>query len=200
MPRASIGVAGLLDCFYILLKLGKGADDMRSLVNSLVNSLVKSRSVRLGLVTACVLASGSAAIAQDAPASAEEQADKAVHLRQSLFDLIEYSFAPVGGMLKNKVPFDAATAQKSAARVEALAPMISELFQMDTRKSTAKTRAREGIWTNKSDFTAKNDDLVKAAAALTTAAKGGDKKATMQAAVAVGKACGACHDNFREKQ
>jgi cytochrome c556 len=40
---------------------------------------------------------------------------------------------------------------------------------------------------------------VKAAAGLTAAAKGGDKKAVLQAAAAVGKACGACHDNFRDK-
>jgi cytochrome c556 len=77
--------------------------------------------------------------------------------------------------------------------------MISEVFQEDTRKFQLKTKAREGIWTNKSDFQAKNDDLVKASAALTAAAKGGDKKAVMQAAAAVGKACGACHDNFRDK-
>jgi cytochrome c556 len=102
-------------------------------------------------------------------------------------------------MLKNKVPFDAALAQKSAQRIEMLAPMISEAFQADTRKFTLKTKAREGIWANKSEFQTKNDDLVKAAAALSTAAKGGDKKATMQAAAAVGKACGACHDNFRDK-
>ena len=155
--------------------------------------------VKMGAAALLVLAPMSATLAQDAPASPEEQAQQAVDLRQSLFRLIGYSFGPVGGMLKNKVPFDAAVAQKSAARLEVLTPMISDMFQNDTRKFTLKTKAREGIWTNKSDFQAKNDDLVKAAAALTTAAKTGDKKATMQAAAAVGKACGACHDNFRDK-
>jgi cytochrome c556 len=77
--------------------------------------------------------------------------------------------------------------------------MIGEVFQADTSKFQLKTRAREGIWSHKSDFQANNDDLVKAVAALSTAAKSGDKTTTMQAAAAVGKACGACHDNFREK-
>ena len=156
--------------------------------------------IKLGALVVLALAPISLTFAQDAaPASPEEQAQQAVDLRQSLFRLIGYSFGPVGGMLKNKVPFDAAVAQKSSARLETLAPMIPEVFQNDTRKFQLKTRAREGIWTNKSDFQGKADDLAKAAAALTTAAKSGDKKATMQAAAAVGKACGACHDNFREK-
>ena len=154
---------------------------------------------KLSLATFCALTCVSVTFAQDAPPTPEEQAQQAVDLRQSVFRLIGWSFGPVGGMLKNKVPFDAAVAQKSAERLETLAPMISEAFQADTRKFTLKTKAREGIWTNNADFKAKNDDLVKAAAGLTAAAKSGDKKATLQAAAAVGKACGACHDNFREK-
>jgi len=155
--------------------------------------------LKSGAVSLLTLAAASTTYAQDAAPSPEEHAQQAVDLRQSVFRLIGWSFGPVGGMLKNKVPFDAAVAQKSAARIEMLAPMIGEAFQTDTSKFQLKTKAREGIWTNKSDFAAKNDDLVKAAAALSAAAKGGDKKATMQAAAAVGKACGACHDDFRDK-
>lgn len=160
---------------------------------------MRSNVVKLGAVALIALAPVSATLAQSAPASPEEQAQQAVDLRQSLFRLIGYSFGPVGGMLKNKVPFDPAVAQKSAARIEMLAPMITELFQTDTRKFQLKTRAREGIWENKADFQAKADDLAKAAAALTTAAKSGDKRATLRAAAGVGKACGACHDDYREK-
>ena len=45
----------------------------------------------------------------------------------------------------------------------------------------------------------KSDGLTKAAAALTAAAKTGDKAATLKAAGEVGKACGACHDSYRAK-
>ncbi len=163
-----------------------------------MRSLAKTGLVKLGLATFCALAAASAVHAQDAP-SADELAQKAVDLRQSVFKLIGWSFDPVGGMLKNKVPFDAAVVQKSAARLETLAPMIGESFQTDTRKASVKTKAREAVWANNADFKAKNDDFAKASAALSTAAKGGDKKAVMQAAAAVGKACGACHDSFRDK-
>jgi len=155
--------------------------------------------VKLGAATLLALAPFSVSFAQDAPASPEETAQKAVELRQSLLRVVSFSWGPVGGMLKNKVPFDAALVGKESARLEQLAPMIPEVFNEDTRKFTLKTKAREGIWTNKADFQAKADDLVKASTALTAAAKGGDKKAVMQAAAAVGKACGACHDNFRDK-
>jgi cytochrome c556 len=155
--------------------------------------------VKLGAATLFALAPLCSTFAQDAPASPEEQAQQAVDLRQSVYRLIGYNFGPVGGMLKNKVPFDAAVVEKSASRIEMLASMIPEVFQTDTRKFQLKTKAREGIWTNKADFQSKADDLAKAAAGLGAAAKGGDKKTTMQAAATVGKACGACHDNYREK-
>ena len=41
--------------------------------------------------------------------------------------------------------------------------------------------------------------LTTAAGALVTVAKTGDKAATLKAAGEVGKACGACHDNYRAK-
>jgi cytochrome c556 len=50
-----------------------------------------------------------------------------------------------------------------------------------------------------SDFDSKANDLVKAAADLEAAAKSGDEAATKKAAGAVGKTCGACHDQFRNK-
>jgi len=55
------------------------------------------------------------------------------------------------------------------------------------------------VWTGTADFKGKADDLEKAAAGLTAAAKSGDQKATMTAAQAVGKACGSCHDSYRAK-
>jgi cytochrome c556 len=89
---------------------------------------------------------------------------------------------------------------KSATHIAQLGTIIPDVFVFDTRSATAvKTKAQEGIWTNSSDFKSKADDLVKAANALVEAAKSGDKGTTLKAAAAVGKACGACHDNYRNK-
>jgi len=155
---------------------------------------------KLGLAAVCSAALTSA-IAQapgGAPPTPEQQAETATLTRQGLFKVQAFSFGPVGAMLRG-APFDAAVVQKAAARFETTSGLIPDVFQLDTRKFMVKTKAREGIWTNKSDFDAKAKDLTDAATALETAAKGGDKATTMKAAQAVGKACGACHDQFREK-
>jgi cytochrome c556 len=153
---------------------------------------------KTGLALLCSVAAFSVAMAQNPPPTPEQQAENATKTRQGLFDVQAFSFAPVGAMLKG-APFDAAVAQKAAQRIQFTSSMIPDVFQNDTRKFQVKTKAREGIWTNKSDFEAKAHDLTTAAEALETAAKGGDKGATLKAAGAVGKACGACHDQFREK-
>jgi cytochrome c556 len=159
------------------------------------------RLMSLGLAAALSVASFATMAAQEAaPPSPEQVANNAILTRQGNFKLISYNFGPIGGMLRNRVPFDAALVAKNSARIEVLASMIPELFQNDTRKDgTVKSAALDGVWTGAADFKAKADDLQKAAAALTMAAKGGDQKATIAAAGAVGKACGSCHDSYRAK-
>jgi cytochrome c556 len=153
----------------------------------------------VGLAALCSVTALSIGVAQQgAPPSPEKQAENAVKVRQGLFDVQSFAFGPVGAMLKG-APFDAATAEKAGARIQVTASMIPDVFQTDTRKFTVTTKAREGIWTNKSDFDAKAKDLQMAAANLEAAAKTGDKGATLKAAGLVGKACGSCHDQFREK-
>jgi cytochrome c556 len=154
---------------------------------------------RIGVAAVGSLLVASAAMAQGAPAQTPEQkAQAAVLTRQGLFKVQAFVFGPVGGMLRG-APFDAAVVQKAAARIQVTGGLIPELFALDTHTFTVTTKAREGIWTNKSDFDAKANDLVKAAADLEAAAKSGDEGATKKAAGAVGKACGACHDQFRDK-
>jgi cytochrome c556 len=159
-----------------------------------------NRLFAFGVAAMVSLGSISVAVSQDAPATPEDQAKEAILMRQGLFKLMGWQMAPLGAMLRNKMPFDAAVAQKSAQRMEALSAMIPDAFAMDTRKFTGtKTGALEGVWVSKADFTAKANEMNKAAAALSAAAKTGDKAATLKAAGAVGKACGSCHDDFRQE-
>jgi cytochrome c556 len=160
-----------------------------------------NRFAKSSLIALCALAPVYSVLAQDAgPATPEQQAEQAVLTRQGLLKVMGLYMAPLGGMLKNKVPFDAAVAGKSATHISQLGSMIPDVFAFDTRKATnVKTKAQDGIWSNQADFSAKADDLVKAATALADAAKSGDKGATLKAAGAVGKSCGACHDNYRNK-
>lgn len=159
-----------------------------------MRSHVKPQPIKVGIVTLCALACVPAAFAQDAES-------KAVTTRQAVFKLIDWNFAPVGEMLKNKAKWDKTVVQKAAGRIESLAPMIPEAFTVDTHaKQGITTKARENIWTNQADFKAKADELVKAAQNLGSVAKNGaDDKALRTAAIAVGKACSNCHDNYKDK-
>jgi cytochrome c556 len=159
------------------------------------------RLITIGLVAALTVSAGASFAAEPAPPSPEQQAKSAVETRQGLFKLISYNFGPVGGMMRDRVPFDAAVVARNSARIESLAGMIPELYQNDTRKfhQSVKTAALDGIWTSQADFKTKADALSTAAAKLTAAAKGGDQKATLAAAAEVGKACGSCHDSYRAK-
>jgi cytochrome c556 len=153
---------------------------------------------RIGVAAVGSLIVASAVMAQGAPPTPEQQAQTAVLTRQGLFKVQNFVWGPVRAQLLG-APFDAAVIQKAAERLQVTGSLIPEVFVRDTHTFTETTKAREGIWTNKSDFDAKAADLVKASADLEAAAKSGDQGATKQAAGAVGKACGACHDQFRDK-
>jgi cytochrome c556 len=156
------------------------------------------RLISIGLTAALSVAIAHAAEAPQK--SPEDLAKSAIETRQGLFKVMSAVMGPVGGMLRNQVPFDAAVAEKAGTRLAALGGIAPDLFQNDTRKFTSiKTTALDGIWNSQPDFKAKSDDLVKASNELAAAAKSGDKAATLKAAGAVGKACGSCHDSYRVK-
>jgi cytochrome c556 len=62
------------------------------------------------------------------------------------------------------------------------------------------TRAKPEIWENKADFESKMNDLTKAVNALQIVAnEGTDRKAIAEQVGATGKACKACHDDYKSK-
>ncbi len=153
---------------------------------------------KLGLAALCSLAVVSVSRAQSAPTTPEGQAQAAVKLRKALFDVQKYAYLPMDAFLKG-APFNAMAAQTAAERLEMTSSMIPDLFKLDTRKFHVMTRALDGIWTSMADFQQKARDLHQAAVNLDMEAKSGDAAATKQAAIGVGRACGACHDEFRSQ-
>lgn len=153
---------------------------------------------KVGLAACCSLAMATVGMAQSGPTSPQQQAQAAVKLRQSLFDVQNFAFSPLAAMLKGGT-FNAQDAVTAGQRIEMTSMMIPEVFQDNTTKFTLKTRALSRIWSNMGDFKQDAQNLHDAAANLVMAAKSGDKSSTMQAAVQVGKACGKCHDDYRSK-
>jgi cytochrome c556 len=153
----------------------------------------KFHLVCLGVATLGALTGASAALAQGT------SPEKAVEQRQALFKQIDEAFKPIGDMVKRKMPYDAAVVQSSAEKLKTLVPKIPDAFTVDTHTLTGvKTKARENIWTNMPDFKAKADALLKALDGLAEAGKAGDEKSLRPAFAGVGKACSACHDNYKD--
>ncbi|MEM8497729.1 MAG: cytochrome c [Pseudomonadota bacterium] len=118
--------------------------------------------------------------------------------RQSWFAIVASNFGPMAAMMKGDMPYDESRMKEHASDLSALASMnIMRGFAEGTDQGT--TRAKPEVWENKEDFSKKMDDLVTAIAALDAAAQTGEKKEIAPAFGATGKACKACHDDYKSK-
>ncbi|MDO8909436.1 MAG: cytochrome c [Pseudohongiella sp.] len=163
--------------------------------------LKSNRFKKILAVSAITLTSAAlyTASAQDAPPPTPEQiAASSTATRQAVFKLLAFNMAPINGMARNTVEFDAVLAQRNALRVAALAPMIPEVFATnDTRAFGVTTEALPIIWDNMEDFRAKAAALEEAANTFAAVAAGGDRAATIGAIRAFGSTCGNCHREYR---
>ncbi|MFO1361757.1 MAG: cytochrome c [Burkholderiales bacterium] len=148
------------------------------------------------LVAAAVALALGAGVA--ATALAQVKPEVLVKQRQSAMTLIGKYFGPLGGMLKGAVPFDAAVVARNAGYLEVLAKMPWDGFAEGTKGE--KSHALPAVWSDAAKFKQAQDHLQTAVASLVTVSKGGDEAKTKAAIGDVGKACGGCHDNFREKR
>jgi cytochrome c556 len=164
--------------------------------------------IPVGLIAATAVI--SVAVAQTAtPAKTAEEAKAAIEARHNHFESIKKAYEPLGLMLRQP---DKGGKEVDPAAVVAAAPKLIELangipakFSVDTRpfkdvKTEKRERvARDAVWASAVDFKAKADALATSVKAAADAAKTGDKAATKKAITDIGKACGACHDNFTDK-
>src|SRR5258706_8053854 len=143
------------------------------------------------LMAAIALALGAVTSFQVA---AQAKPDQLVKQRQSAMALIGWYFGPIGAMMRGDRPFDAAVVARNAGYLEVLSKMPPEGFQPSTKDE--KTRARPEVWTDKPKFDKAMENMQGEIAKLNQVAKGGDQGAIKTQFGAVGKACGACHDDF----
>ncbi len=123
-----------------------------------------------------------------------------VKQRQAAMTLQGKYAGPLGGMAAGKVPYNADTVAFNASMLDALSRMPWDGFAESTKGVTVKTAALPAIWSEPAKFKEAQDNFQKAVQALVAVSRGGDEAAQKSAIGAVGKACGACHQDFREKQ
>ncbi len=153
---------------------------------------------RIGLIVG-VAAASALAVAQTATtAKTAAEAKVAIEARQAHFEDIKKTFEPLGAMLKRQKELDAELVATNATKLVALANAIPAKFAVDTRQfKDTKTDSRDAVWASAADFKTKSDAMASAAAAAATVAKTGNKGETLKALGAIGRTCGACHDNFK---
>jgi len=155
---------------------------------------MKSIHARAALAAA-ILATASAGIACAQGPKPEDE----IRYRQSVMNVIGRAMAPMGAMAQGKAPFNAAVAQKNSALIDSLLGLPWGSFGPGTDKG-APNKADAKIWSDAAKFKQTAEAGQKAVANLAAAAKTGDEAKFKAAFGDVGKACKACHDDFRTKE
>lgn len=145
-----------------------------------------------------LFAAGLAMTLATGAAMAQVKPEVLVKQRQSAMTLIGKYFGPLGGMAQGKAPYNAQVVQRNAGFLDNLSRMPWDGFDPSTRG--VKSRALPKIFDDNAKFRESASRLESETAKLYQVSRGGDEAAVKAQIGAVGKACGGCHDNFREKQ
>lgn len=152
--------------------------------------------MKLKLVAVSVSMAVGAAFTLDAAAQAKPET--LVKQRQAAMTLQGKYMGPMGGMAQGKIPYNAAVVQRNAAFLETLSKMPWDGFDANTKG--VKSAALPAIWEKSDEFKKAAEHFESEAAKLAQVSKSGDEAAVKAQIGATGKACGACHEKFREKQ
>jgi cytochrome c556 len=131
-------------------------------------------------------------------AAAQAKPDVLVKQRQSAMTLMGKYWGPLGGMAQGRVPYDQKILQRNAAYLDLLDEMPWDGFHDSTKGE--KSAALPAIWEKPGEFKQAQERLQNEVGKLVQVSKGGDEAAVKAQLGAVGKACGACHESFREKR
>ena len=130
-------------------------------------------------------------------AQAQAKPDAMVKQRQAVMTLQGKYFGPLVAVAQGKAPYNAAAVQRNAGFLDNLSRMPWDTFDPSTKDE--KTRALPAIYENNAKFKEYASRLENETSKLVTLSRGGDEAAVKAQIGAVGKVCGACHDDFRQK-
>lgn len=154
-----------------------------------MNSLFRKIPTATAGLLACAIA---------LPAAAQfAKPEDAIKYRKAAFTVMARHFGIVAGMAAGKIPFDAKVAADNAE----IATMVSKLPYAGFVEGSDKgdTKAEPKIWAEMDKFRAAAGKMQEEMAKLNVAAKGGNLDAIKAAVGDTGKACKACHDNYRKE-
>lgn len=133
-----------------------------------------------------------------AGALAQAKPEDEIRYRQSVMNVVGRAFGPMIAMAQDKIPYNKDVVAKNSHVLETVAGLHWASFGPGTDKG-APTKADMKIWSEQAKFKDLTDKFQQAVAKVGQTAKGGDEKAVKAALGDLGKACKACHDDFRLK-
>ena len=149
---------------------------------------------RSGAAAVVALALGALAGA----ALAQVKPELLVKQRQSVMTLQGKYFGPLAAMAQGKAPYNADIVKRNAAFLDNLTRMPWDTFDPSTKD--VKSNALPAIWEQPDKFKEAASRLENEAQKLYQVSQSGDENAVKAQIGAVGKACGGCHESFRQKQ
>jgi cytochrome c556 len=151
--------------------------------------------MRIKLMTAALalVALGGASL----EALAQAKPDVLVKQRQAAMTLQGKYLGPIGAMMKGAAPYNADTVALNATFLENLSRMPWDGFHPSTQNE--KSKAKADIYKQPEKFKAAYELLEAETAKLGAAARAKNEAGVRASFGGVAKACGGCHDAFREK-
>lgn len=147
------------------------------------------------IVAAAVAVAG---VTTAVPAAAQfAKAEDAIKYRQSAFTLMGAHFSRIGAVVKGEAPYGPSVAT-DAKIVETISHLPFAGFVEGTHGDN--TGARPEIWEERAKFDKAARNMQQAVAELSKVAASGDEAALKGAFGTAGKACKACHDDFRRRR
>lgn len=134
-------------------------------------------------------------------AASHSETHPAVKARTSHMSLYAFSLGVLGNMAKGETEYDAALAQAAADRLVALSGYDQTGYwpQGTSTDELEGTRALPPLFDNLDEYDALTADLNKAAMEMAAIAGDGAEAIGGQMK-AVGGACGACHEDYRQSE
>jgi cytochrome c556 len=135
-------------------------------------------------------------------AAADDPMEKAIKARQAEMQLRSFNAGPLFGMAKGDITYDAELANMLAGNLELMLALQNGRAWAkgsDNEAYPGKTTALPTIWTTYPEISEYGKKYVTAVNELAAVA-GNGQDALKSKIGAVGKACKACHDEFREKK
>ena len=129
---------------------------------------------------------------------AQAKPETLVKQRQSVMTLQGKYFGPMAAMAQGKAPYNADIVRRNAAYLDNLSRMPWDGFDPGTKD--VKSAALPAIYEQPDKFKEAGSRLENEAHKLYEVSRSGDEAAVKAQIGAVGKACGGCHESFRQKQ